>query len=204
MMLQLQQAVTFHRNLPEDLWFALEGCGISAALIHARLIGWDGEAITIPVFSRDRKVVAFEYAAFDEQGRLAVLPEEGQRPYLYGEPVLNLSPREVVLTEGVVESLILSSQGFNALSATLDGLSFREEWAPALRKVRNVFICFKRHAESIGSALIVRDLVSSARIVTLPPEVGHGGGLYEFFVELGQSAADFRALLSRAADSPDV
>ncbi|HEX5758570.1 MAG TPA: hypothetical protein VF121_05210 [Thermoanaerobaculia bacterium] len=204
MTLQFQQAVNFHRNLPEDLWFALEGCGIPSALIHARLIGWDGEQITIPVFSRDRKVVAFEYASFDEQGRLALLPQEGERSYLYGEPVMNLSPSEVVLTEGVVESLVLSSQGFNALSATGDGLSFREEWASALRKARGCFICFKRHAESIGSALIVRDLVPGARIVTLPPEVGHGGGLYEFFVELGQSPADFRALLRRAADSPDA
>ena len=204
MTLQLQQAMAFHRNLPEDLWFALEGCGIPSALIHARLIGWDGEYVTIPIFSRDRKVLGFEYAAFDEKGRLIVLPEERQRSYLYGEPVLNLGPDQVVLTEGVVESLLLSGRGFNALSATGDGLSFREEWAPALRKVRDVFICFKRHAESIGSALIVRDLVPGARIVTLPPEVGHGGGLYELLVELGQPAADFRALLRRAADSPDA
>ncbi|HVF60954.1 MAG TPA: hypothetical protein VNJ70_14200 [Thermoanaerobaculia bacterium] len=204
MTLQFQQAVNFHRNLPEDLWFALEGCGIPSALIHARLIGWDGEQITIPVFSRDRTVVAFEHAVFDEQGRLSVLPQEGERSYLYGEPVLNLNPQQVILTEGVVESLLLSGQGFNALSATGDGLSFRPEWAPALRKARGCFICFRRHAESIGSALILRDLVPEARIVTLPPEVGHGGGLYEFFVELQGTRADFRALLKRAADSTDA
>lgn len=204
MTLQFQQAVNFHRNLPEDLWFALEGCGIPGALIHARLIGWDGECVTIPIFSSDRKVVTFEYASFDEQGRLSVLPQEAERSYLYGEPVLNLSLDQVVLTEGAVESLVLSGQGFNALSATGDGLSFRPEWAPMLRKVRECYICFKRHAESIGSALIVRDLVPEVRIVTLPPEVGHGGGLYEFFVELGQSPADFRALLKRAAAQTDA
>lgn len=204
MTLQMQQAVTWHRNLPQDLWYELEEYGISPAVIHTRLIGWDGECVTIPVFSRDRKVLDFEYASFDEKGRLVVSPQERQRSYLYGEPILNLSPDQVVLTEGAVESLVLSSRGFNALSATGDGLSFREEWAPALRKVREVFICFKRHAESIGSALIVRDLVPGARIVTLPPEVGHGGGLYEFFIGLEQAPDDFRALLKRAANSPDA
>src|SRR6185436_13410278 len=108
MTIQHSQAVTYHRNLPADLWFDLENQGIPGAIIYSRLIGWNGEHVTIPVFSRDRKVLCFEYAAFDEEGRLVVLPQERQRPHLYGEPILNLSPHEVVLAEGVVESLILS------------------------------------------------------------------------------------------------
>jgi len=204
MTLQFSQAVTYHRNLPADLWFDLENQGIPGAIIHSRLIGWDGEHVTIPVFSRDRKILSFEYAAFDESGRLAVLPQERRQPYLYGEPLLNLNPQEVILTEGVMESLILSGQGFNALSATGDGFSFREEWAAFLRKIPNVFLCFKRRSESIQAALGIRELVPGARIVTLPPEVGQGGGLYGFFVELEETAADFRQLLTRAAASPDA
>jgi hypothetical protein len=83
-------------------------------------------------------------------------------------------------------------------------LSFREEWASALRKVPNVFLCFKRRSESIQAALGIRELVPQARIMTLPPEVGQGGGLHAFFVELEETAADFRQLLTRASDSPDV
>lgn len=203
MTLHLSQAVTYHRSLPPDLWFDLENQGIPGAVIHSRLIGWDGEHVTIPVFSRDRKVIGFEYAAFDESGRLVVLPQERKQPYLYGETILNLNPQEVVVTEGVVESLILSGQGFSALSATGDGLSFRQEWALVLRKVPNVFLCFKRHAESIQMALGIRELVPQARIVTLPPEVGQGG-LYEFFVELEGMAADFRQLLKRAANASNA
>jgi hypothetical protein len=199
MTLQLSQAVAYHRNLPPDLWFDLENQGIPAAIIHSRLLGWDGEHITIPVFSRDRKLLCFEYVVFDEDGRLAVLPQERKQPYLYDEAILNLNPHEIVLTEGVLESLTLSGQGFNALSATGDGLAFRTAWTPVLRKVPNVFLCFERRSESIQVALGVRELVPGARIVTLPPEVGQGG-LYEFFVELEQTAADFRALLTRAAD----
>jgi hypothetical protein len=201
MTLQLSHAGAYHRNLPPELWFDLENQGIPAAVIHSRLIGWDGEHVTIPVFSRDRKVLCFEYAALDESGRLMVLPQD--RPYLYGESILNLNPQEVVLTEGVIESLILSGQGFNALSATGDGLSFRTEWAPVLGKIPNVVLCFKRGSESIQAALGIRELVPQARIVTLPPEVGQGG-LYEFFVELEATAADFRQLLTRATDSPDA
>jgi hypothetical protein len=203
MTLQLSQAVTYHRNLPPDLWFDLENQGIPGAVIHSRLIGWDGEHVTIPVFSRDRKLLDFQYAAFDESGRLVVLADERQKLHLYDEPILNLNPHEVVLSEDVIESLILSGQGFNALSATGDGLSFREEWAPVLRKVPMVFLCFKRRSESIQVALGIRELVPHSRIVTLPPEVGQGG-LYEFFVELEATAADFRELLTRAANSPDA
>src|SRR6478609_12059089 len=127
MTIQLSQAVKNHRNLPLDFWFDLENQGIPEAVIHSRLIGWDGEHVTIPIFSRDRKVVGFEYATFDENGRLVAMRQERPGPYLYGEPVLNVNPQEVVLTEGVVESLILSGHGWNALSATGNGLSFREE-----------------------------------------------------------------------------
>jgi len=201
MTIQLSQAVNNHRNLPPDFWFDLESQGIPAAVIHSRLIGWDGEFITIPIFSRDRKVIGFEYATFDEDGRLSAMPQEGPGPYLYGEPVLNLNPQEVVLAEGVAESLILSGQGFNGLSSTGDGLSFRKEWAPSLQKIPNVFLCFKRQSESIQAALGIRELVPQARIVTLPPEVGQGGGLFEFFVELEGTAEDFRQLLKRTATS---
>jgi len=201
MTIQLSQAVKNHRNLPPDFWLDLESQGIPAAVIHSRLIGWDGEYVTIPIFSRDRKVLGFEYTTFDETGRLMVLPRERHKPYLYGEPILNLSPQEVVLTEGVAESLILSGRGWNALSATGDGLSFREEWAPALQKVPNIYLCFKRASESIQAALGIRELLPKARIVALPPEVGAGGGLFEFFVELEATAEDFRQLLKRAATS---
>src|SRR5436309_3549414 len=201
MTIQLSQAVNNHRNLPPDFWLDLESQDISAAVIHSRLIGWDGEHVTIPIFSRDRKVIGFEYATFDENGRLVTMPEERPGTYLYGEPVLNLNPQEIVLTEGVAESLILSSQGFNALSATGDGLLFRTEWAVPLRKVPNVFLCFKRASESIQAALGIRELLPQARIVTLPPEVGQGGGLFEFFVELEATEENFRQLLKRAATS---
>lgn len=204
MTIQLSQAVKNHRNLPPDFWFDLESQGISAAVIHSRLIGWDDEHVTIPIVSRDRKVIGFEYATFDENSRLVTMPQEGPGPYIYGEPVLNLNPQEVVLTEGVTESLILSGHGFNALSATGDGLSFRTQWAPVLQKVPNVFLCFKRASESIQAALSIRELVPHVRIVTLPPEVGQGGGLYEFFVELEATAEDFRQLLKRAATSSDA
>jgi hypothetical protein len=70
--------------------------------------------------------------------------------------------------------------------------------------VPNVFLCFKRASESIQAALGIRELVPQARIVTLPPEVGQGGGLFEFFVELEASAEDFRQLLNRAAASCDA
>jgi hypothetical protein len=195
-----EQAVYFRRRLPSWLWDTLREEGIPDALVHARLIGWDGEQVTIPIFSRDRRVVSFEVAEVQNDGRLEVGVEQTPLiPFFYGAHLLRFGPQEVVLTEGVIESLVLSGQGFNALSSTGDGLSLSDAWALSLLKIPDCFICLKRREESIRVALSLCELIPHARIVTLPAEVGDGGGLYEFFMKLRGSAADFRALLDRAA-----
>ena len=176
----------------------LREAGIPAAVAYERLLGWDGEHITIPVFSYDRKVQFFEYAVWRDDDRLEVVSKQGRRLALYGVHLLRSAPSQAILTEGIVESLALAGQSFAALSATGAGRGFKEEWVPLLRGVREVYICFKRTEESLRRAEQIAFMIPGAVVVHLPEEVGDGGGVGDFFVRLGRSRREFLRLLSLA------
>ena len=193
------EAVSFHRRLSESEWLALRESGIPAVVAFERLLGWDGEHITIPVFSYDRKkVLFFEHAAWGDDDLLELIPVRRPRVELYGAHLLRQAPNQVILTEGVEESLVLAGQSFLALSATGSGRAFKEEWVPLLRGIREVFICFRHSDESQRRAEQIAFLIPQATIVNLPEEVGEGGGVADFFVRLGRSRRDFLRLLSLA------
>src|SRR6185295_2423183 len=138
------EAVALHRRLTETEWLLLRESGIPAAVAYERLLGWNGKHITIPVFSYDRKVLSFEHATWSDDDLLEVVPQKGGKVALYGLHLLRSAQSRIILTEGIVESLVLAGQSFAALSATGSGHSFKEEWVPLLRGVREVFVCFKR------------------------------------------------------------
>jgi hypothetical protein len=193
-----KEAVALHRRLSEAEWLSLRDAGIPAGVAFERLMGWDGEHFTIPVFSYNRKVLFFERAAWGKDDRLEVVPKPGGRLALYGAHLLRSARSQVILAEGIVESLVLAGQSFAALSATGDGRSFREEWVPLLRGVREVFVCFRRSEESMQRAEEIAHLIPQATVVRLPDEVGEGGGVGDFFVRLGRSRREFLRLLSLA------
>lgn len=192
------QAVVLHRGLSETEWLLLREAGIPAALAYERLLGWDGQHVTIPVFSYDRKVLFFERATWGKNDLLEVLPEKGRKPVLYGVHLLRSKLSRVILVEGIGESLVLAGESFAALSSTGTGRSFKDEWVPLLRGVREVFVCFRRSEKSLKRAEEIASLIPQAIVVQLPEEVGEGGGVGDFFVRLERSRLDFLRLLSLA------
>ncbi|MGH9418136.1 MAG: toprim domain-containing protein [Terriglobales bacterium] len=50
--------------------------------------------------------------------------------------------RRIVVCEGEFDRLALESRGFAAVTSTAGTLTFRREWADALRRFREVLICF--------------------------------------------------------------
>ncbi len=192
------EAVALHKHLSETEWLLLREAGIPAAVAHERLLGWDGRHLTIPVFSYDRKVLFFERAVCGENDLLELVPQKRGRVELYGVHLLRSAPSRVILTEGISDSLVLAGQSFAALSATGDGRSFKEEWVPLLRGVREVFVCFKRGDESLRRAEEIAALIPQATMVHLPEEVGENGGAGDFFIRLGRSRLESLRLLSLA------
>ena len=77
-------------------------------------------------------------------------------------------------------------------------LTFKAEWAEAIASIPEVFICFDNDAPGRLGAERVARLITHARTVTLPPEVGDAGDVTDFFVRLSKSDADFRQLLAES------
>src|SRR3954463_15176702 len=80
------RAEKFHNFLPEDIRSFLKGRGIPATIIERHLLGWNGERITIPVFSPKRQVIGFRYAKSptDISDSPEVISDPDLGPQLYG------------------------------------------------------------------------------------------------------------------------
>ncbi|HEY6220268.1 MAG TPA: hypothetical protein VIV65_09420 [Gemmatimonadaceae bacterium] len=193
----LKEAVALHRALPPEGWLALREAGISDDVTHSRLVGWDGERITIPVFSHDRQVVAIERADFDDEGLLVVEPDPSAPVRLFGAPAFHTEPTSVIITQGVAEALVLQSQRFNVVAGTGAGLSLPNDVAELFRPVREVFICFKRGVEGESAAAWLTREIPEAMLVALPVEDGEG--IAQFFARENRTRDEFVRYLAEAS-----
>ncbi len=76
--------------------------------------------------------------------------------------------------------------------------TFQHEWAEAFESTPEVYVCFDRDEAGRRGALRVARIIAHAKIVELPPEVGDGGDVTDFFVGLEGSREDFERPLSEA------
>jgi DNA primase len=204
-------AERYHRFLPEEVRSYLKGRGIPATLIDRQLLGWDGKRITIPILGRTGgEVLGFRYARPD--ALLAAAPEmesdADATPELYGWETLARQPHRVVICEGELERLALEARGFPAVTSTVGVDTFLDAWAPYFEGIKHVFICFNRGAASNAAAKRVQATLPQARIAELPPSLGEGASVADFFVTLGRTQLDFEIILAAAAAeaeaAPDV
>jgi hypothetical protein len=191
----------YHKDLPADIRRYLNGRGIPDWLIEQKQLGWSGSRIVIPVFDSEGGICQFRYAKspHDTSASPKMLSELGTGAELYGWERLVRRPRRIVICEGEFDRLVLEARGFEAVTSTAGAQSFRPEWALAFAGIRHVFICFDRDAAGVTAARYVKSLLPAAKIVHLPPEVGHKGDISDFFVRLGRDRADFEIVLAEAA-----
>lgn len=202
----IDHAQRYHAELPDHIRRYLNGRGIDDATLDRFLIGWSGWRITIPIFDRDGQLTFFKLAKdpADTSDSPKMLATPGSSVELYGWERVRGDAPLVVVCEGELDRLVLESRRFPAVTSTGGALTFRPAWAEALRAVPEVYVCFDAdEAGRIGAERVAR-LVPHARVVTLPPEVGEGGDVTDFFVRLGMSAEAFRKLLTDAAPLPPV
>lgn len=194
----LALATRLHRRIPGLIRAALRDAGISDAVVNRRLIGWHGKQVVVPVQDRYGTVLFFErWKSPDEaKGRLGV-PAAFRVVDLYPWPGLRDTPVHVVVCQGVLEALVLESQGFTAITATGTGTVFKKrEWAPAIVAVPFVFIAYHKGREGDVLAYRLQQAVPHARRVGWPDGIADGQGVVDFFVRLRKSPEDFRELLS--------
>jgi DNA primase len=200
----LSSAREYQEALPPRIREYLNARGIPDVLIDFHLLGWNGSRITIPIFDRDSELVSFKLAKDPEDASDGpkMLATPGAKAELYGWEDVVYKPEEIVICEGEFDRLALKAQGFRAVTSTGGARVFRSEWASDFAPIPNVYICFDRDAAGREGALHVGRLIPHARILELPEEVGEGGDITDFFVRLGRTDEDFRALLEKALPAP--
>jgi DNA primase len=193
-------ALVYHRRLPQRLWKYLNERGISNDVIHKHLLGWNGRRITIPIPGREGRISFFKLAKDpeDQSDGPKMLSTRGAHAELYGWDRMLAKGDQIIICEGEFDRLVLEGQGFAAVTSTGGAMTFRPEWAEALKEIPKIFICFDNDAAGRLGVEQVARLIPNARIVRLPDDVGEGGDVTDFFVRLGRRREDFLRLLGAA------
>lgn len=197
-------ALVYHQRLPQRLRKYLNERGIPDPLIHKHLLGWNGQWITIPIPDREGKFVFFKLAKDPDDQSVSpkMLATPGAHAELYGWERVIAKPEQIIICEGEFDRLVLEGQGLEAVTSTGGALTFRLEWAEALREIPNIFICFDNDGAGRSGAERVAQLIPHARVVRLPDGVGESGDVTDFFVRLGRSRENFLRLLRKAQPLP--
>jgi len=196
----LNLAMEYHRAIPERIRRYLNGRGIPDPVIDLHLLGWNGERITIPVFDRDGKLAFFKLAKDPEDPAAGpkMLTPAGTHAELYGWERVRVKPCRIVICEGEFDRLVLESQGIAAVTSTGGAGVFRQEWAKEFEPIPEVFVCFDRDEAGRNGARRVARLLSQAKLVELPDEVGEGGDVTDFLVRRVKGREEFLRLLQDA------
>lgn len=197
-------AAQYHKDLPAQIREYLHARGIPDPVIDRHLLGWNGRRITIPIFNREGQLAFFKLARDPaaEPARPKMLTSRGATLELYGWEVVLGKPASVIICEGEFDRLVLEAQGFSAVTSTGGAGAFRPEWAADFETIPEVYICFDRDEAGERGALRVARLIPHAKLVVLPPDVGEGGDITDFFVRLGLGRDDFLQLLQEAVSPP--
>jgi len=198
-------AELYHDQLPDRIRRYLNARGIPDPTIEQAQLGWNGERITIPVYDREGRLVLYKLgrAPDDSTGSPKMFCDPpGVKAELYGWDSLTARPSSVIVCEGEYDRLVLEARDFPAVTGTAGALVFREEWALEITKVPMVYVCFDNDDAGRRGTERVSRLIPTAKVMTLPPAVGQGGDVTDFFVHLGRSRNDFLRLLSTSAPLP--
>ncbi len=198
-------AELYHEALPPHIRRYLNARGIPDPVIERAQLGWNGERITIPVYDREDRLVFYKLGKSPEDradSPKMLYDPPGVTAELYGWDTLRILPPFVIVCEGEYDRLVLEARGFPAVTGTSGAAVFKKDWAEAIAKIPFIYICYDNDAAGRAGARRVTHLTPHARIVTLPPEVGEGGDVTDFFVRLKRSREDFVTLLKESTPLP--
>lgn len=196
----LDVALQYHDALPKRLRQYLNGRGIPDDIINSHILGWNGWRITIPIYNRQGEVTFFKLAKDPQDERPApkMQTSPGGGVELYGWDRVLQNPEQIIICEGEFDRLVLEAQGFYAVTSTGGAATFRSEWAQAIHAIPQVFACFDRDQAGRNGAMIVTTMISHAKVVEWPEDVGDSGDVTDFFVRLKRSPEEFVKLLNEA------
>lgn len=189
-----------HLALPSHLREYLHKRGLTDAIIDEYRLGY-GQFyrkpwITIPIKDIYGNYSFFKLRQDPAFGNDKITYPKGAEAQLYDWEMLAKTDtdKQLVISEGELDRLLLLSKGIPAITSTHGAMTFKDEWIEKVGKGRKVYVCFDNDdAGRKGServAKIVENGGNETYIITLPEKVGEHGDVTDYFVKLGESVDD--------------
>lgn len=149
----------------------LLGRGISQEVLNDAGVHFDGQRIVIPVKDINGNIIFNKYRRHPNSTEgPKYWYEKGSTAALYNVHTLVGKHKEkVFITESELDSLLLNSLGFNAVSSTGGSQTFHPEWFLDFLN-NDVYLVLDNDDAGIRGALRINTMLTSAKIIFLPKE----------------------------------
>ncbi|MCB9798576.1 toprim domain-containing protein [Candidatus Nomurabacteria bacterium] len=185
-----------HKALPDRIREYLHDRGITDELISHFKLGWGefygSQWITIPIKDIDGNFSFFKLRRDPDQetedGKYRFYPA-GSKATLFGWDMLKGNTDMIVICEGEFDAILLTSLGIPTLTSTAGAGTFKDEWIPHLKNLKNIHICFdKDDAGAKGVEKLVAQLdthLSKTAIhqITLPDRMTDGKDVTDYITK---------------------
>lgn len=160
--------------------------GLTKDVIERYGLSFNGVNLVIPVYLHDpqnpNSKVAFNkyrknpYSTNENEPKYRY--DKGSYARLYNEYDLE-GCNEVIIAEGELDTLLLISKGYNAVTSTGGCLSFKETWAEKFED-KEVYVCFDKDESGVKAAIRMQTIIPHAKIIWLPEKM-KGKDVTDFF-----------------------
>ena len=189
---------TCHLALPANIRQYLNARGITDAVIDQHKLGWGNFYgkwwITIPIKDIYGAYQFFKLRQDPNAGDDKITYPKGIEAQIYGWEMLTNANNPLVICEGELDRLLLTSQMISAITSTHGAMTFKQEWCEKIGKDKKIYICYdnddagRKGAEKV--AKMVENGGNETYIITLPQEVGESGDITNYFVKLNGNPDD--------------
>ncbi len=189
---------TYHDQLPVTIREYLNQRGISKEIIDRHFIGWNDQAITIPIFDMDNNFSFFKFRK-DPSNNDFEKPkywyQKNTSATVYGWEHLRAGHTPLIICEGELDRLALESRGQAAITSTGGAGTFKEDWANFIPEDVIIYVCFDNdNAGRNGAQAVISALQKAGHStiynISLPSEVGESGDVTDYFTKLNGTVDD--------------
>lgn len=203
MQISHELAEQYNKALPERIRTYLNQRCISDEIISKFKIGWNGNAITIPIYNIKNEVTFFKYRGDpeDQSDKAKYWYDAGSEAELYGWE--NVDEHFVILCEGEFDRLALESKGIPAITSTGGAGTFNDEWISHLESLPDLYVCYDCDDAGISNAKKILEKLPNAKYISLARLPKGKKDITDFFI-LDNQKRDFIKLVKEAKTLDEV
>ena len=187
-----------HQALPPHIREYLRRRGLTDAIIDQYKIGYGQfyrkQWITIPIKDIYGNYSFFKLRQDPAFGNDKITYPKGIEAQLYDWEMLTNISGPLIICEGELDRLLLTSKGVSAVTSTHGAMTFKDEWVEKIKKETKVYICFDNDdAGKKGSERVAQMMDKcgyDTHLITLPKEVGDAGDITDYFIKLNGTTND--------------